>query len=92
MADIPSNGWLSPRGVMFVGAPNEHVAVAFRYYGHTDNPDRAMSEAGWWKLTNLGGNSKPMWVGECAATERQRRYIRSWCNRKFVDYPDFRKT
>jgi hypothetical protein len=81
MDDVPSNGWLSPKGTMFAVSFNDHIKITCRFYGHTSNPEYAMEQAGWWKLSNFTDRGRPRWMGCRRATRQQRSYIRRWCHR-----------
>lgn len=105
MTDLPSNGWLSPNGVMFPVSFNRHIEVSCRFYGHTADPEQSMERAGWWKLTDFIRRSHPEWLGCRRATQSQRKYIVQWfrdwnqslanhgwtslITRKHVELPDF---
>jgi len=78
-----AEGWLSPNGKMFYG---RHVDVAFRFYGHADDPYRSMDEAGWWRL-RVQRRKTPEWVGLRPATPRQRQYITRWVRWRNHRYP-----
>lgn len=107
MGDLPSNGWLSPKGTMFAVSPSGHIQVTCRFYGHASNPEYAMEQAGWWKLTDVSTRGRPEWLGYRRATKEQCNYIRWWCYkwngsldnhgwasliiRKYVDVPELNK-
>lgn len=67
-------GWVSLKGNMFYG---NHTDVAFRFFGHRDDPHRAMDEAGWWKL-QFRNLPVAKWSGSLPATEQQKQYIKRW--------------
>ncbi len=79
MPGVPTDGWLSPKGKMYSGTLGCHTLYEERFYGHADDPGKAMEQAGWWKLSSFLTAGCPTWIGVRPATLHQREYIVEWC-------------